>query len=210
MKKIIGISIVSVVVIILASLSNVVGFQTVQSTNQIKINNEVNQKELLFQTIVDIANNKEIQGIILKYQISRGEVPASDIPVLTIKQLKQMYIVGLMLSQTIGKSRIHSIVEQYRGSNQVLQKEINAVIEMDMTLKAEITQLSNSKCDCRNDKTTSLWSFPILCGLLSPIVMCVTYIYFASFMIFNWAPFFVEIPFNILIKIGQTLNCSWP
>jgi len=43
--KIIGISIVSVVVIILASLSNVAGYQTVQSTNQNKIN-------------VDIVNNK--------------------------------------------------------------------------------------------------------------------------------------------------------
>ena len=209
MKKIIGISIVSVVVIILASLSNVVGYQTVQSTNQIKINNEVNQKELLFQTIVDIANNKEIQEIILKYQISRGEFPASDIPVFTIKQLKQMYIVGLMFSQTIGKSRMHSIVEQYRGSNQVLQKEINAVIEMDTTLKAEINQLSNLECDCGNDNTIHLWSFPIICGLLEPIFMCVTYIYFAFFMVFNGAPISVVILFNLLIYIDKILNCSW-
>ena len=209
MKKIIGISIVSVVVIILASLSNVVGYQTVQSTNQIKIDNEVNQKELLFQTIVDIANNKETQEIILKYQISRGEFPVLEIPVLTIKQLNQMYFFGLMLSQTIGKSRMHSIVEQYQGSNQVLQKEINAVIEMDTTLKAEITQLSNSKCDCENDNTTSLRSFPILCGFLSPIFNCVTWIYFACFMFFGWAPFLVDLPFHIVLFIRQTLNCSW-
>ena len=64
--KLIGISAISVVVIILASLSNVVGHQTVQSTNQNRIDNEVNQRELLFQTIVDIANNKEMQQIILK------------------------------------------------------------------------------------------------------------------------------------------------
>lgn len=209
MKKIIGISIVSVVVIILASLSNVVGYQTVQSTNQIKINNEVNQKELLFQTIVDIANNKEIQGIILKYQISRGEFPASEIPVLTIKQLKQMYIFGLMFSQTIGKSRIHSIVEQYRGSNQVLQKEINAVIEIDTTLKAEIIQLSNSKCDCGNDKTTSLRSFPILCLLLLPIFACISWIYLAFSMIWNKVPFPIPILYETIYIISKTLNCSW-
>jgi len=203
MKKIIGISIVSVVVIILASLSNVVGYQTVQSTNQIKIDNEVNQKELLFQTIVDIANNKETQEIILKYQISRGEFPVLEIPVLTIKQLKQMYIVGLMLSQTIGKSRMHSIVEQYRGSNQVLQKEINAVIEMDTTLKTEINQLSNSKCDCGNG------SFPILCGLLLPIVACIDWIYLAFSMIWNKVPFPIPILYEILYIISNALNCSW-
>ncbi len=158
---------------------------------------------MLFQTIVDIANNKEIQGIILKYQIRRGEFPASDVPFLTIKQLKQMYILGLMLSQTIGKSRMHSIVEQYRGSNQVLQKEINAVIEMDMTLKAEITQLSNSKCDCGNG------SFPILCRLLLPIFTCIAWIYFAFSMIWNKAPFPSPILYEILYIISKALNCSW-
>ena len=51
-KKIVfGFSILCVVVIILASISNVVGYQTVQATNQEKINKEVNQREFIFQTI---------------------------------------------------------------------------------------------------------------------------------------------------------------
>jgi hypothetical protein len=73
MKKypLIGISIIAVVVLILASLSNVVGFETVKSSNQTVVKEEANQKELLFQTIVDIANNREIQQIILKSQINQ-------------------------------------------------------------------------------------------------------------------------------------------
>ncbi len=70
-KPLIGVSICAVILLILASLSNVVGYQTVQSSNQTVIDNEVNQKEVLFQTILDIANNKEIQRIILKSQINR-------------------------------------------------------------------------------------------------------------------------------------------
>jgi len=50
-----------------------INFNVVKASNQTVINNEVNQKELLFQTIVDIANNKEIQGILLREQISKGE-----------------------------------------------------------------------------------------------------------------------------------------
>jgi hypothetical protein len=114
----IGISICAGVLLILVSLSNVVGYQTVQSSNQKLINEEINQKEVLFQIIVDIANNKEIQGIILKSQISRGEFFHPDVkfsmfndPVLTKNQLKQMYLIGVVLSKIITKSQVHSILE---------------------------------------------------------------------------------------------------
>ena len=65
---VIGISTVSVIFLILTSLSNVVGYQTAQTSQQNLIKERINQRELLFQTIVDIANNKEIQRIILKSQ----------------------------------------------------------------------------------------------------------------------------------------------
>src|SRR5512136_3485121 len=100
----IGISICAVILLILTSLSNVVGYQTVQSSNQQIINEEVNQRELLFQTIVDIANNKEIQRIILKSQISRGIFLKSEIPVVTKTQIRQMYFLGMILSKVVSKS----------------------------------------------------------------------------------------------------------
>jgi len=71
MKKylLIGGSIFAVVLLVLCSLTNVVGFQTVRSSNQKVINDAVDQKELLFQTILDMANNKEIQKVILNSEI---------------------------------------------------------------------------------------------------------------------------------------------
>jgi len=167
-KSFLTVSICAVVLLVLGSLSNVVGYQTVQSSNKQIINEEVNQKELLFQTIVDIANNKELQRIILKHQLSRGEFPVSNIPVLTKNQLMQIYFIGLMLSKIISKSRIHSLLEPYQVSNQEMQKEITAIIEKDATLNAEITQLSNLECDCENENTTT-WFFPVLCMLLLPL-----------------------------------------
>ena len=99
----VGISIIAVVLLSLTSLTNVVGYQTAQSSNQQIIKEGINQKELLFQIIVDIANNKEIQGIILRHQISQGKFPDTNIPVLTKNNLKQMYLVGLVLSKTISE-----------------------------------------------------------------------------------------------------------
>ena len=160
-KPLIGISICAVVLLVLGSLSNVVGYQSVQSSNQNVIKERINQKELLFQTIVDIANNKEIQRIILKSQMSRGIFPTSEFPVVTKNQLKMMYFLGLILSKVISKSRIQSMIGKYQFNNQEIQKEINAVIEKDTTLNSEITQLKNSECDCENENTTRLWDFRI-------------------------------------------------
>ena len=144
----IGISIIAVVLLVLSSLSNVVGYQIVQSSHQQIIKERINQRELLFQTIVDIVNNKELQQIILKSQMSRGIFPVSDFPVVTKNYLEQMYFIGLLLLKGISKSKIYSIIKQSQFSSQEMQKEISAVIEKDATLNAEITQLRNSECDC--------------------------------------------------------------
>jgi len=195
----IGISTISVILLILTSLSNVVGYQTVQSSNKTAISNEINQKELLFQTIVDISNNKEIQRIILKSQMSRGIFPVSNIPVLTKNQLKQMYLIGLVLSKFISKSKIQSMIQQYQLINAEIPQEINAVIEKDATLKGEMIQLKNSECDCENDNTTE-WRFPVICLLLYPIVICVLMI---------CGLFLGGFSLGILWGIGLILQCFW-
>ena len=81
-KPLIGVNILAVVLLVLGSLSNVVGYQTVQTSQQNIIKERINQRDLLFQTICDISNNKEIQRIIVKSQMSRGIFPTSQMPVL--------------------------------------------------------------------------------------------------------------------------------
>jgi hypothetical protein len=164
-KILIGTSICAVVLLVMASLSNVVGYQTVTTSQQNLINERINQRELAFQTICDIANNKEIQRIILKSQMSRGVFPTSDIPVITKNQLKQMFFIGLLLSKVISKSRIQSMVERYQFITPKMQQKIYAVIEKDATVKAEITQLQTSECDC--EKENAEFRYPvIICGTI--------------------------------------------
>jgi hypothetical protein len=159
------VSFCAVVLLFLGSLSTVVGYQTVQTSQQNLIKERINQKDLLFQTIVDIANNKEIQRIILKFQMGRGIFPTSEFPVVTKNQIKMMYFIGLVLSKVISKSRIQSMIQQYQFNNQEMQKEISAVIEKDTIINSEITQLQNSECDCEN-QSASEWRFPVICFVL--------------------------------------------
>jgi hypothetical protein len=162
----VGISIVSVILLTLTSLTNVVGHQTVQTSQQNIIKERINQKELLFKTIVDIANNKEIQRIILKSQMSRGIFPTTEFPVVTKQQIRQIYFLGFILSKVINKSRIHSMIQQYQLLNPNIQEGINGVIEKDVTLRNEITQLQSSECDCEKRNTTR-WRYPIICNMLN-------------------------------------------
>jgi hypothetical protein len=169
----IGGSIIAVVLLVLCSLTNVIGYQTVQSSKQKILNEEMNQKDILFQTIVDIANNKEIQKIILNTEIQRegffhpGVRFSRFTPqVLTKDLLNRMYIVGLMLSKIISKTKIHSAFGSNQVSNQGIQKEMTTVVGKNATLNLEITQLSESKCDCEKNPGVTSWNFPVLCTFL--------------------------------------------
>lgn len=196
----IGVSICAVVLLILASLTNVVGYQTITSSNQKTSSEVINQKELLFQSIVDIANNKEIRGILLRYQISTGEFPVSHTPVLTMKQLKQMYIVGLILTKTISKARMYSIIETYQVNNQGMQKEIIASIEKYANLNREIKQLSDSKCNCDNNSESTTWQFPVICTLI-----------FVTAVIFLFLIWSINIGYNMVIvleRLYQNFHCG--
>jgi hypothetical protein len=198
-KPLIVVSICAVVLLVIGSLSNVVGYQSVQTSQQNLIKERINQRELLFQTICDIANNKEIQRIILKSQMSRGVFPPSEIPVLTKTQIRQMYFLGMILSKVISNQKIQSLIGRYQFGNQEIQKEISSVIGKDTNINSEITQLKDSECDCENENITR-WSFPILCILLLPLFII---------SVGNVLMGFSEIPVDIMMAIGFILNCFW-
>ena len=213
-KPLIGVSIIAVVLLVVGSLSNVVGYQTVQSSNQKVISDEVDQKELLFQTILDIANNKEIQRIILKSQPNRESFFNPDVkfsilntPVLTKNQLKHMYFIGLILSKTISKSKMHSLLERYQINNQRVQKEISAVIQKDAILNAEIRQISNSDCDCENENIVTR-NFTIICNILYIILIPIAMIWleFGGFELIRIVTEIIQIIFWVT---GIWLNCEW-
>ena len=227
-NSLIAVSLAIVCLIVLASYTNVVSVQTVESSNHKIIKDEINQKELLFQTILDIVNNKEIQKIIqnseMKGVLERSQLAfgtklflfnlksyfsalLTQSPVLTKKYLDYAYRMGLILSRTLEASKIHSILERFQVNTQGIQKEISTVIEKDATLNGEMMQLSSLSCDCENSNTTR-WSFPVLCTLLLPLAGFAAELYFIQrqFHIFNHSFIYF---LSIMLFLGQTLNCYW-
>ena len=198
----IGISIIGVVILILASLTNAVGYQSVQSSNKQTINEAVNQRELLFQTIVDIANNKEIQRITLKSQMSRGIFPTSEIPVITNNEIKKMYFIGLILFKFISLSKMQSkVLYQNQIINPERWQEISTAIENNPLLKGEIMQLQLSKCDC-DDENSLRWNFPLICGVLLFLgEIGVIFLFFQGFHIIGL------IMVSIIIPLLQLFHC---
>jgi hypothetical protein len=213
-KPLIVVSICAVVLLVMASLTNVVGYQTIQTSQQNLLKERINQRELAFQTIVDIANNKEIQRIILKYQMSKGVFPPSDIPVITKQQIRQMYFIGLILSKVISKSRMQSMIQKNQLSNPEMQKELSTVIEKDATISNELTQLQNSECDCENENAIG-WNFTIVCFILLPIKTMAWYIHYLyltfpvpfPFVFLYWVITWIIV--IIIDYIGILLDCFW-
>jgi len=219
-KPLIMVSTAVACVIILASYTNIIGVQTVASSNRTLVENDIDQKELLLQTILDIANNKDIQKLIQKSDIIGGKDRSLSLdanlllfksrvlfnvllpppPVLTKNYLKYAYNISIQLSRNLDESKIHSIIECYQVSNQWIQKEITNVIEKNDNLNSEITQLSNSNCDCQNNNITRLWNFPVLCTLLIPLFI----LSFGALIRYHNGYFF-----EIMLIIGSVLNCFW-
>ncbi len=189
------------------SVAPTINFNTVKASQQNIIKERINQRELLFQTIVDIANNKEIQRIILKSQINRGIFPTSEIPVITKTQIRQMYFLGLILSKDISKSKIQSLIGKYQFNNQEIQKEISTVIEKDASINLEITQLKESECDCENE-SVSEWRFPVSCVALYIIFMFFIFVMFFFHDNFNGGDIAAAIA-NSIAQIADVLNCFW-
>jgi len=199
----IGLCILAVVLLVMGSLSNVVGYQIVQTSQQNLIKERISQRELLFQTIVDIANNKEIQRIILKSQISQGIFPPSEIPVLTKTQIRQLYFLGLIFSKVVSKSRILSLIGKYQFNNQEMQKEINSVIEKDSVLKSNINKLSCSNCSIGK---TWIWQFPVICSILFvPYFICMIWLV----TMYGQAPDFIDLIFVATTIVAAIFQCPW-
>jgi len=207
-SPLIGVSIAVAFLFLLASFTNVVGVQTVKTTNHSTINDEVDQKEFLFQSIFDLTNNKEIQKIILNSEIRREGLFNPDVRfkvftpyVLTKKYLNSAYNIGSIPTKTLSTSKIHTILQRSQMSNQGLQKEITAIIEENDTLNNEMNQLAGVHCDCEKNSTTG-WNFPVLCTLLLPIEFFIWILWFFPLILFGVEPYFIYILLVISENIG--------
>jgi hypothetical protein len=198
------------------------------STNTHDEKTDIDAKDYLFQTILDMVNNQEIQDIIQKSEIRGSLINSLHMPgvifllmklrtnfrlsslssFLTKSFLEYAYRMGVKLSRTIDVSKMHSIIQRYQMSNQKVQKEINTVIENNANLKAEITQLSSLNCDCEANGPIN-WSFPVICTFLFILFFVPYWIWIVTLLATHIE---LEIMYTIwttIAKIGLIFDCIW-
>ncbi len=172
----------------------------VQSSSQIKISNEVNQIDLLFQTICDIVNNKEMQRLVLTSQMSRGIFTTSEFPLVTKNQIRQIYFLGLILSKIMSNSRMQSLIVKHHLMNPEIQPEILALIEKNSLVQAEITQVKSSECDCKNENTKVMY-YPIICSILLSLYFIGLFLFYS----FRLGVILVIVA-DVLLTLFQCIN----
>ncbi len=208
-------SICAIVLIVLASLTNVVGYQTVQTSNQRHIADELSDKAYVFQAIVDTVNNKEVQKAILGAQITGKRTdaglryPMVTAPVLTTRFLNFLYRLGLIICTTIGVSQVRSMLIKHQESTSGLREELAAVVRKDSMLSGEWTRLADLGCDCEEGQSIS-WKFPAVCTVLfivfAPLAYLDAYVYYSPHYILWAIIYFLEM---VLELTALTLNCWW-
>jgi len=169
---------------------------------------KIDQKELLFQVILHITNNKDIKKILnSEFEIYKEsnfiqnlKLPFVDTPqIIKRKFLNDANILGNILIKILSLSRMHPIIEYYRVYNQKRQEKITSIIEKNDKLKREIIQLSNSNCDCESVSGIINWPFPVICSILLVLEI------FSFFLI--WYLHIGNNLFIIVATLGEMLNC---
>lgn len=215
MKKLVlaGISLLAVSLLVLGSQTNVVGYQTVQASQQNLIKERINQKELLFQTICDLANNKDIQRVILTSGMnSKGfftpgmKTPIVNIPVLAKRQLELAYRLGLLLTRSMSQAIISSMIQHHQTLTAGIQQKINMVVEGDARLKGELLQLTNLNCHCQDTAHGPVLTF--ICAILNIICYILMFISLLFYFLGVGGSLLMFIE-NIGVDIAIDLNCSW-
>jgi hypothetical protein len=196
-------SVCSTIFLILCSFTNVMGIQMIQPSTQRITKEENNQKELLFKTILDIANNMEIQKLVFNSKMKTETIftlntrhPDFIIYVFTKNFLITANHLGLILSKTLRPSRIHLLLSQYHTYDSDLQKKINILKTKNDALNRECIQLSSFNCDCQNEPEATKWTFPVICVILLNLFIISALLYLQSLV-------------EAILNLAITIQCSW-
>jgi hypothetical protein len=205
MKKLVlkGASILAVVLLVLGAQSNVFGYQTVQSS----VKKRLNEKDILFQTICDLADNKEIQKAILesqgKFQNPFPSTQQISFPTITKRQLYLMYFLGLVLFQIMGKARMESLVKAHPINVQANDR-INSIIGNNTRLKEETAQLTILNCPSCTRSLDWGWNYPIICTIL--VIIDVISVFLMVIMHPGYIPLTIWMISHGLIEV---IDCKW-
>jgi len=142
---------------------------------------DIEPKDYLFQTILDIANNPEVKELLEQYDNDLFKVdidrsfyrkiflrnPRLFIsilftkPTLTIEYLNKCYNKGIEITNIIGEDKVVETIDNIGINNRELFDELNVIISKDGELSGRIEVLKKMNKELITD-----WDFRFLCGII--------------------------------------------
>ena len=171
MKKnsVIGVSFAVVGLFVLASFTSVVGVQIVESSNQEVKNDEIDQKELLLEAIVEIANNPEVKELLeqVDYELFDSDYNYRSAlfkllifkprvllfmfftrPKMNTNYLNKAYNNGVEIANVLGEEEALEMIESIEITNPQIFNDMTEIISNNPELNNRIEQLMALQCDC--------------------------------------------------------------
>jgi len=163
-----------------------IAVQPVISSNTIPMEEktDVEPKDYLFQTILDIANNPEVKdlfekaknnGNLISYDYNSGSVFLKLLlrkpgillstlftrPTISYKYLDFAYHQGCEMTDIIGEDKTLEIVESINITNPQILDSLTCIVMNNTELRNKIETLEIMNDELKSDKP--FWNFPIIC-----------------------------------------------
>ena len=150
-------------------------------------------KEYLFQTIIDISNNPEVnqflnehkhsfipkknnnydyKNAIQKIRLENPKLLNSILftkPKMTFEYFEKNYNKGLEIEKILGKEESEKMIESFNITNSELLNELKNIILDDKQLSNQITILEEMNNIVKSN--LDFWTFPIICGIIHIILL---------------------------------------
>jgi hypothetical protein len=226
-KKILLIGcILTVSLLTLVGFSNVVGYQSVKNTQEEIITNSYDFeycKEYLFETLVEISDNDDVEEILNKNTQHHRNVLSFKKNKADLKDehLEILYNLGLKIVDRIGEDNVAKIMENREIEKSEYPDEVDAIIIGNDELAERIDTLNEM-----NGEGASIAGFedtPIICAILAIIVLPVYMLGIIAYMggwvfpalqlarIIFQIIFFVLVPIMVILfpfyLVGSVLGC---
>ena len=162
---------------------------TVQPKEEINLE----PKDYLFQTIIDIANNPDVKNLLEKYDYDLFKVDIDRSvyrklllrnprlfrsifftkPSISYEYLVKTYNNGIEITNLIGEDKVSEITENIEVTNIRLFDELNTIITNDVELSSRFEVLKEINNRLKSDTKLNNDTFPIICVILFILFMVI-------------------------------------
>jgi len=173
-----------------------VGIQPAFATAQQEVEVDIEPKDYLFQTIIDIPNNQDIKNLIeqYKYDLFKVDIDRNfyrklflrnprlyhsiifSKSSLTSEYLDKCYKNGIKITNLLGEDKVLENIEKIEITDTSIFDEFNNIINRDEKLSNRLKTLKEMNTE-KNSYMPSWENYPIICSIMSSMIIFIAPIF---------------------------------